>query len=200
VKFLRVLQEMEVEPIGGKRKKVNVRVIAATNRNLEEEVAAGRFRIDLYYRLNVFPIYISPLRERASDIPLLAEHFVKYYAAMQNKQVTGLSKVVEKSLTNYSWPGNVRELGNVIARAVLLTSGPLITSLPLPVPTTKELPMPGPIKTINQNERDHILMALAQCNGKIFGRGGAAEVLDINGSTLKSRMKKLGIEKKFTSQ
>jgi two-component system, NtrC family, response regulator HydG len=199
VKFLRVLQEMEVEPIGGKRKKVDVRVIAATNRNLEEEVSAGRFRIDLYYRLNVFPIHISPLRERPADIPLLAEHFVKYYAAMQKKQIAGLSGEVEKALSSYSWPGNVRELGNVIARAVLLASGARITSIVLPVLGVKGLPGPAPLKTMDENERDHILNALAQCNWKIFGRGGAAEVLDINGSTLKSRMKKLGIEKKFTS-
>jgi two-component system, NtrC family, response regulator HydG len=197
VKFLRVLQGMEVEPIGGRRKKINVRVIAATNRNLEEEVAAGRFRMDLYYRLNVFPIHLPALRERTSDIPLLAEHFVKYYAARQKKQVTGLSNDVIKSLMNYSWPGNVRELENLIARGVLLASSPRITSLPLPVTNAKAAPELGPMKTISQNERDHILTALAKCNWKIFGRGGAAELLDINGSTLKSRMKKLGIGKHF---
>ena len=199
VKFLRVLQEMEVEPIGGKRKKINVRIIAATNRNLEEEVAAGRFRIDLYYRLNVFPIQLPPLRERISDIPLLAKHFVDYYSVRQKKQVTGLSDGVERTLMNYSWPGNVRELENLIARAVLLATGSRITSLPLPAPSAKEVAVSEPIKTISQNERDHILMALARCNWKIYGRGGAAEVLDINGSTLKSRMKKLGIGKKFAS-
>jgi two-component system response regulator HydG len=197
VKFLRVLQEMEVEPIGGKPKKINVRVIAATNRNLEEEVVAGRFRIDLYYRLNVFPIGMPPLRERIPDIPLLAEHFVKYYAARQKKEVTGISNDVKRSLMNYSWPGNVRELENCIARAVLLASGPQITSMTLPAPAAKEPQDPAAIKTITENERDHILMTLARCNWKIYGRGGAAEILDINGSTLKSRMNKLGIGKKF---
>ena len=199
VKFLRVLQEMEVEPLGGKRRKIDVRVIAATNRDLEDEVASGRFRMDLYYRLNVFPIHLPALRERPEDIPLLADHFVNHYAASQNKPVTGLSTEGRKSLMNYSWPGNVRELENLVARAVLLATGPQITSLPLPAPAPQPLPEPQPIKTITQNERDHILLALARCKGKIYGRGGAAELLDINGSTLKSRMKKLGIGKKFVS-
>ena len=198
VKFLRVLQELEVEPIGGKRRRIDVRVIAATNRDLEDEVASGRFRMDLYYRLNVFPIHLPALRERTGDIPLLAEHFVTHYAARQNKQVSGLSTEAKRALMGYSWPGNVRELENLVARAVLLATGPQITSIPLPAPVAQVFPEPQSIKTITQNERDHILMALARCNWKIYGRGGAAELLDINGSTLKSRMKKLGIGKSFT--
>ena len=196
-KFLRVLQEKEIEPIGGKTRSVNVRIVAATNRNLEEAVAAGRFRMDLYYRLNVFPILMPPLRERQHDITVLAEHFLKIYATKSRKEITGISPEVKKDLMKYHWPGNVRELENVIARGVLMTDGNLLAELPLPAANTKLLPDESAIKTITQNERDHILMALDHCNWKIYGPDGAAELLDINSSTLKSRMKKLGITRKF---
>ncbi len=132
VKFLRVLQEREIEPVGGRKKKINVRVIAATNRILEEEMAAGRFRIDLYYRLNVFPISLPPLRQRKEDILLLANHFISLYAKKEKKTITGISDDVVRKMLDYSWPGNIRELENLMARSVLLADGPIIKSLQLP--------------------------------------------------------------------
>ncbi len=199
VKFLRVLQEKEIESIGGKKRQINVRLIAATNRNLEDEIANGHFRLDLYYRLNVFPILVPPLRERKEDIPLLANHFINHYARKENKIVTGLADNVIKSLLEYSWPGNIRELENLMARTALMTSGGMINSIQLPA--TKKI---SPAADTNDNtylkpmveyERDHILAVLVKCDWKIHGTGGAAEMLKINESTLRSRMKKLGIEK-----
>jgi two-component system response regulator HydG len=199
VKFLRVLQEREIEPIGGKPRKINVRILAATNKDLEEEVAAGRFRIDLYYRLNVFPLVLPPLRERKEDIPLLANHFIKKYCAQEGRQAPELSQQVEALLMQYDWPGNIRELENTIQRNIVLANGGVIESMEMPVSK-------GPIniangnkngfKTILENERDYIIAVLESCNWKVSGKGGAAEILDINVNTLNSRMKKLGIEKK----
>jgi two-component system response regulator HydG len=199
VKLLRVLQEMEIEPIGGKKRKVNVRIIAATNRNLEEEISMHRFRLDLYYRLNIFPITLPPLRERKEDIESLAKHFVNIYARKENKQITGVADHVIKTMLNYDWPGNIRELENLIARSVLLTNGPVVTALKLPnknIASTAD--SQGRIKTMTENERDHILSALERCSWKIYGQGGAAELLELNPSTLNSRMKKLGIEKSYS--
>ncbi|MES2112588.1 MAG: sigma-54 dependent transcriptional regulator [Bacteroidota bacterium] len=201
VKFLRVLQEKEIEPIGGKKKAVNVRVIAATNRNLIDEMASGRFRMDLYYRLNVFPITLPPLRERKEDIVLLAEHFLKLFSLKEQKQITGFSDHALNALVNYSWPGNIRELENIIERSVLLASGRLITSVSVPVESKPAVSDTfAKVKTMTENERDHILAALEICNWKIYGEGGAAEMLDMNGNTLHSRMKKLGIEKHISSK
>ena len=202
VKFLRVLQEKEIEPIGGKKKKIDVRIIAATNRNLEEETASGRFRMDLYYRLNVFPVTLPPLRERREDIPLLANHFLQYYASKEGRHITGLTDQVLKDMVSYNWPGNVRELENLMARSVLLATGSLITSVQLSSSQHKDAVVhdSGSMKTITENERDHILAVLERCDWKIYGQGGAAEILEINSSTLSSRMKKLGIEKKSAPQ
>jgi len=201
VKLLRVLQEKEVEPIGGRKKKIDVRIIAATNRILEDEIAAGRFRLDLYYRLNVFPITLPPLRERKEDIPALANHFVNVYARMENKKVTGLADHVMQDMLNYAWPGNIRELENLMARSVLLANGSVIDALQLPNQRkATKTGLPGQIKSITENERDHILSALEKCNWKIQGPGGAAELLELNASTLSSRMKKLGIEKQVSSK
>jgi DNA-binding NtrC family response regulator len=202
VKFLRVLQEREIEPVGGHKRKINVRVIAATNRKLEEEMAAGRFRMDLYYRLNVFPLSLPPLRQRKEDVLLLANHFLTVYANKQNKAIAGLGDQVIKDMLDYSWPGNVRELENLMERSVLLATGRIITSLQLPVHQRKRNleDMEDRLKTMTENERDHILAALGKCDWKIYGKGGAAELLDIHASTLHSRMKKLGIEKKITSK
>jgi two-component system, NtrC family, response regulator HydG len=199
IKFLRVLQEREVEPIGGQKRKIDVRVIAATNRKLEDEVASGRFRIDLYYRLNVFPISLPCLRERKEDIPLLARHFLYKYSTKANKVVTGLADQVVKEMLAYHWPGNVRELENVMERNVLLAKGPIITTLQLPGNTGKQRPadVNDRLKTMTENERDHILAVLEKCGWRVCGSGGAAELLDINPSTLFSRMKKLGLEKKM---
>ena len=198
VKLLRVLQEKEVEPVGGRKKKVNVRIIASTNRNLEEEISMGRFRLDLFYRLNVFPITLPPLRERKEDIGLLASHFVDTYARKENKVITGVADHVMQLLVNYDWPGNIRELENLMARAVLLTDGPIVNSLRLPGQSKGTTTGPlARIKTMIEIERDHILSTLGRCNWKIYGQGGAADLLEINPSTLNSRMKKLGIEKKY---
>lgn len=201
VKLLRVLQEKEVEPIGGKKKRVDVRIIAATNRILEEEIAAGRFRMDLYYRLNVFPIQLPPLRDRGDDILPIAKHFMQYYARRENKNITGMTNNVEQALLDYQWPGNIRELENVIARSVLLTTGTVLNTLLLPVTQNKptDTIATNTSKKIYENERDYIVAMLKRCSGKIYGEGGAAELMDINPSTLVSRMKKLGIEKKSIS-
>ena len=199
VKFLRVLQEREIEPVGGKPKKINVRVLAATNKDLEEEVAGGRFRIDLYYRLNVFPLLLPSLRERKEDIPLLADHFLKKYSAEEGRQPPSLSRQALEMLRQYSWPGNIRELENAIQRTLVLQHNTVIESVEIPASKNQagdpKNIRPG-FKTITENERDHIIAVLESCNWKISGKGGAAEILDINVNTLNSRMKKLGIERK----
>lgn len=199
VKLLRVLQEKEIERIGGRVAfKVDVRIIAATNRNLEKEVAEGRFRMDLYYRLNVFPLLIPPLRERKEDIPLLAQHFIEIYARKTGKRVIGLSDKVLESLLQYSWPGNIRELEHFIERSILLTNTNVIQNVIMPTDTPQEeglLKNQQVIKSMEEMEREHILMVLEKCHGKVFGPGGAAELLRVPVSTLNSRMKKLGIEK-----
>jgi two-component system response regulator HydG len=200
VKFLRVLQEREIEPIGGKPKKINVRVIAATNKDLEEEVAGGRFRIDLYYRLNVFPLVLPSLRERKADIPQLANYFLKKYSTELGRQVPVLSAEASEKLMQYDWPGNIRELENSMQRNVVLTRSAVIESLEMPVSKRATSSMESNkagFKTIIENERDHILAVLESCDWKISGKGGAAEILDINVNTLNSRMKKLGIEKQY---
>jgi DNA-binding NtrC family response regulator len=200
-KFLRVLQEKEIERIGSKSPaKVNIRIIAATNRNLEKEVAEGRFRLDLYYRLNVFPISLPSLRERTEDIPALAWHFLNYYNRKSGKKVTGISDIVLKRMMAYSWPGNIRELEHLIERCILLAKGTTIDDLPLNSLAFKEIFMGSEetqTKTIHQQERDYIIQVLRKCNGRIWGPGGAAEIMDIPPSTLKSKMKKLNIKKDF---
>jgi len=200
VKLLRVLQEKYIERIGSKDvTKVDVRVIAATNRNLEKEVAEGRFRLDLYYRLNVFPIELPPLRERIEDIPALAHHFVNYYSHKTGKKITGLSDKVLKAMAAYSWPGNIRELENLMERGVLLAKGTMIEEISLPTGHKSDKlvkPQDLQMKTIHENERDYIISVLKRCYGRIWGPGGAAEVLNVPPSTLKSKMKKLGIQKK----
>ena len=195
VKFLRVLQQKEIQPVGGKTKTINVRIIAATNRHLDEEVAAGRFRMDLYYRLNVFPILIPPLRERKEDILLLANSFISKFADMERKIISGFSAEVVHKMENYEWPGNVRELENLMQRTVLLTKGPFVTEFYLNPELVKKNSTDIKLKSITENERDHIIAILKSCHWKVYGPGGAAEILKMNVSTLNSRMKKLGIEK-----
>ena len=203
VKLLRVLQEKEIDRIGGKKTiPTDVRVIAATNRNLEKEMADGHFRIDLYYRLNVFPICLPPVRKRPEDILSLAQHFIDKSSKAMGKTVTGFSTRAEEKLLSYHWPGNIRELNNVIERSVLLADGPLIDNLTfLAMPqnnfTSSSQGKSDQVRTIDEIERDHILSVIQECRGKIAGKGGAAEALKMNTSTLNSRMKKLGIEKKF---
>ncbi|QMW04177.1 sigma 54-interacting response regulator [Spirosoma foliorum] len=201
VKLLRVLQEKEIERIGGQSSiKINVRIIAATNRNLEKEVAEGRFRLDLYYRLNVFPVSLPPLRDRKEDIPALVQHFIRQYNQKTGKKITGLSAQALSTLQSYHWPGNIRELEHLIERSVLLTKGTLIEEvglLNMGQPTVSTTPEEHRIKTIDENERDHIIAVLKKCNGRIWGAGGAAEMLNVPPTTLNSKMKKLGIRKEY---
>lgn len=201
VKILRVLQEKEIERIGGKSPiKIDVRIIAATNRNLEKEIAEGRFRLDLYYRLNVFPLTLPPLRERKEDVPLLAYHFTSRYARKIGKNITDISSKVLEELSAYDWPGNIRELEHLLERSILLTKGTVVKEIYLlpAVQATKTLPQEDfRIKTIDENERDHILVVLKKCNGKIWGPGGAAELLGVPPTTLNSKMKKLEIKRGF---
>lgn len=203
VKLLRVLQEKEVERIGGNGIiKINVRVVAATNRNLEKEVAEGRFRLDLYYRLNVFPVALPPLRERKEDIEALAHHFLKKYAVKARKDVTGIAPQALKQLYDYNWPGNIRELEHLVERNVLLSQGSHIEHFDIPeaIPTTTAPAREssnGLLLSMEDMEREHIMAALKQCGGKVFGPGGAAEILKMPPTTLYSKMKKLGIQQEY---
>lgn len=202
VKLLRVLQEREIERIGGRLPiKIDVRIIAATNKNLEEEVAAGRFRMDLYYRLHVFPILVPPLKKRKDDIIELTEYFIKIYSEKMARKAPVLSDNALQQIMNYDWPGNIRELEHVIQRAILLTEGNTIKEIEL-LSTSKILGEKQEesfsIKTILENERDYILYILKKCNGKISGSGGAAEILDIHPSTLNSKIKKLEIKRELS--
>jgi transcriptional regulator with GAF, ATPase, and Fis domain len=200
VKLLRVLQEREFERVGSARPmKVDVRLIAATNRDLPREVAEGRFRADLFYRLNVFPVRIPPLRERPEDIPLLVQHFL---AQLQRKLAKPLRSVAPSSLEQmrrYPWPGNVRELQNVMERACVLARGPEV-ELPEALraapagPSSAEAPIP----TLADFERMQIRRALAAARGRVHGQSGAAAMLGVNPSTLRSRMQKLGITKQMS--
>jgi DNA-binding NtrC family response regulator len=200
VKLLRVLQEREIERLGGRETiKVNVRIIAATNANLEKGIAEGRFRLDLYYRLNVFPIVLPPLRQRKEDIPLLVAHFIKMYAQKAGRRTESVAGEALARLMDYSWPGNVRELQNVIERSILMSNDTVLRDVSFISSTPRE-PVADEgqqIKTIAEMERDHILSVLRQCKGRVSGPGGAAELLNLPASTLKSKMKKLGIEKSY---
>ena len=201
VKLLRVLQEKEIERLGGNyTKKINVRIITATNRNLEKEVAEGRFRLDLYYRLNVFPIELPSLRQRKEDIPSLVAHFIAKYGKKGSSIVTGISTAALNELQDYDWPGNIRELEHLIERTMLLTEGDTITKIELPTLATSTAftdDASFKVKTMEEMEREHILSILKMCKGKIFGAGGAAEVLNIPSTTLNSKIKKLGIKFEF---
>ncbi|HEX3034241.1 MAG TPA: sigma 54-interacting transcriptional regulator [Thermodesulfobacteriota bacterium] len=195
VKLLRVLQEGEFERVGSSKPiKVDVRVIAATNHNLVEAVKSGSFRSDLFYRLNVFPIEVPSLRERKTDIPLLANFFITKYARKLNKEIQGISKETLDRLMNYHWPGNIRELQNIIERAVVLSpgSGVQIHESLLGLGIGSQA---SGTATLDAVERAHILRVLEQTNWLIQGKGGAASILGINPNTLRSRMQKLGIKK-----
>ncbi|HEY4108519.1 sigma-54 dependent transcriptional regulator [Puia sp.] len=200
VKLLRVLQEREIERLGGRETiKVNVRIIAATNSNLEKGISDGHFRLDLYYRLNVFPVMLPPLRQRKEDIPLLVNHFIRMYAQKANRRTESISGEALVRLMDYSWPGNVRELQNVIERSILLSNEPVLRDVSFINSSPREVHSEDAqqIKTIAEMERDHILSVLRQCKGRVSGPGGAAELLNLPASTLKSKMKKLGIEKSY---
>ena len=222
-KLLRALQEREFERLGSTRtKRVDVRLVAATNRNLEKMIVDREFRSDLYYRLNVFPIRIPPLRERREDIPVLARYFAQRFAHQMEKQIETIPAATMKALTQWDWPGNVRELGNFIERAVILTRG---TSLDVPLTElrqaqTEETPLThrpqdheeiarivketidaldGKKRVADvyaEKQRDEIVRALTECKGRVGGDDGAAARLGLNRTTLLSRMKKLGIDPK----
>ena len=196
-KLLRALQEKEIERVGGRTTiKTDVRIITATNRNLLKEIAAGRFRMDLYYRINVFPIYLPPLRERREDIPALASYFLKFYGNNIRSEPMSLSAAALKQLEDYSWPGNIRELQHLIERHVLQSRSSSIEAFEMPdrIPANEFLPATEPeIKSYVEMDREHILSALKKSNGKVSGRGGAAELLQLRPTTLTSKMKRLGI-------
>jgi len=193
-KILRVLQESEFEKLGSSKTiKTNVRVIAATNRNLEKAIQQHDFRSDLYYRLNVFPIYVPPLRDRKEDIPLLVHYFVKKYSAKTGRKIRQASKKVLQELQAYDWPGNVRELENIIERAIVLCRGDRLTAGPW-IPHHSG-PVNKTICTLAENEKQHILKALQATGWQVGGKRGAAQLLGIKRTTLQHRMKKLGIRK-----
>ncbi|MGZ4960864.1 MAG: sigma 54-interacting transcriptional regulator [Methylomonas sp.] len=193
-KLLRVLQEREFERVGGSETvRVDVRVIAATNRNLADEIGAGRFRSDLYYRLNVFPVEIPALRQREADIPLLARFFLDKYAKKFGKRFDDIDYAGLEYLREYSWPGNVRELQNVIERAVILSQGSLLQIAPLQPARAQPEAATGKLPTLEAVEREHITRTLEATGWKISGVKGAAAILGMNPNTLRSRMLKLGI-------
>jgi len=208
-KMLRALQKKEIRPVGStKQIPINVRILAASNRDLKAEVAAGRFRRDLYYRLNVFAIEVAPLRQHKDDIRLLAAHFLGQTARRLKVRLPKLTPAHLVQLHNYDWPGNVREMQNLIERALILAQrGPLRFDLP---PAASEVPAPVPAQDMDtagsdaqiftdpelrRRERANVVAALTKSLWRIHGRGGAAELLRINPSTLVSRIRKLGLKK-----
>ncbi len=194
-KILRALQEKEIERLGGTRTiPVDVRLIAATNRNLEKMIHEGQFRSDLYYRLNVFPIRIPPLHQRTGDIPLLVNYFVAKHSRRMNKTITSIPSETMAALTRWRWPGNVREIENLIERAVILTQGSTLR-VPLSELTIPDVPEQSEDASLELAEREHILRVLRECGGMIGGPGGAAEKLGLKRTTLNSKLKKLGIER-----
>jgi len=193
VKLLRVLQEQEFERLGGTQtQRVNVRLVAATNRNLAEMVSDQEFRSDLYFRLNVFPITIPPLRERTEDIPLLAEHFLKEFALRMDKQIDTIPELTMQRLKRHPWPGNVRELQNFLERAVILTTGSTLQA-PLEDLKISMDAQPEPAVTLRQAESSHILKILRETNWVLGGPRGAAIRLGLKRTTLVSKMRKLGL-------
>jgi formate hydrogenlyase transcriptional activator len=198
-KLLRVIQHNEFERLGSSQTiKVDVRIITTTNRNLEEEVRKGRFRQDLYYRLNVFPITVPPLRQRKEDIPLMVEVFIERYSRKMGKQITSIQKETLKALQDYPWPGNVRELESIIERAVILCPGPvlqLVDKLETSFP-----PLSSTMRTLEETERNQILKILSGARWRIEGKEGAAAILGLHPSTLRARMHKLGIIRPETKE
>ena len=198
-KLLRAIQHNEFERLGSSHTiKVDARIVATTNRNLEEEVRKGRFRQDLYYRLNVFPITVPPLRQRKEDIPLLVQAFIERYSRKLGKQITSIQKETMKALQDYPWPGNVRELESVLERAVILCFGPVLQLADkLEI---SSLPLSSTVRTLEEMERNQILKILSETRWRIEGKGGAAAVLGLHPSTLRARMHKLGILRPETKE
>ncbi len=199
VKLLRVIQEGEVQRLGGSKPiKVDVRIIAATNRNLKREIEVGAFREDLWYRLNVFPITVPPLRQRTEDIPLLVEHFVAIYANKFGKSISEITPQTMQQLKDHTWPGNIRELANVIERAVIYTQGNVLNVVDV-FEQAKEQSQLSAMKSLEQVEREYIMHILEHTSWRIEGPRGAAKLLGLNPSTLRTRMNKLGIHKQPTA-
>jgi transcriptional regulator with GAF, ATPase, and Fis domain len=194
---LRVLQEREFERVGGTRTlQVDVRVIAATNRDLHSQVAAGRFRSDLFYRLNVFPILVPPLRERRDDIPSLLQHFAAKTARKLGRPVNGIAPAFIDSARAYDWPGNIRELENVVERAMVMSRGDPLEGTVLPPAASPGSLAPSVVHgTLEEIERAHIRRVLEGAHWVIEGEHGAARMLGLNPSTLRGRLRKLGIRK-----
>jgi transcriptional regulator with GAF, ATPase, and Fis domain len=196
-KLLRALQEREIERLGGNRSiPINMRLIAATNRDLGKMVADKEFRSDLYYRLKVFPVFAPPLRERVSDIPILVRHFVATHSRRMGKSIESIPDETMEALVRWRWPGNIRELENFLERAVILTRGPVLY-----VPLT-ELQMEEDLQSeaqqnpsLHEAEREHILRVLRETKGQIGGNDGAAARLGLKRTTLNSKLKKLAIER-----
>ena len=198
-KLLRVIQDGEFERLGSSHTiKVDARIIAATNRNLEEEVKKGRFREDLWYRLNVFPITMPPLRDRIVDVPLLVAFYVEKIAKRLGKDTPIVPKLMMDAFSNYHWPGNVRELENILERAVIISSGPklrMVDDFNRPLAYLSKAQKTVGAKTLEQVEHDYIVRVLEQTNWKISGENSAAQILGLNRSTLRARMRKLNIKK-----
>lgn len=191
-KLLRVLQEQEFERLGSTyTHRVNVRVVAATNQDLSRLVAEKKFRMDLYYRINVFPIALPPLRQRLEDIPMLVAHFVHTYAERMTRQIEKITSDAMEALVRYPWPGNIRELQNCIERAVILTNGNTLQLPPLP---SNAATLTGAV-TLADAERDHILTALRESNWVVGGAAGAAARLGVKRTTLISKMRKRGLSR-----
>jgi transcriptional regulator with GAF, ATPase, and Fis domain len=198
-KLLRVIQHSEFERLGSSHTvKVDARIVATTNRNLEEEVRKGRFRQDLYYRLNVFPITVPPLRQRKEDIPLMVQAFIERYSRKLGKQITSIQKETMKALQDYPWPGNVRELESIIERAVIMCPGPVLQLADkLDI---SSLPLSSVVRTLEETERNQILKILSETRWRIEGKDGAAGILGLHPSTLRARMHKLGIVRPETKE
>lgn len=199
-KLLRVLQEQEIERVGGKQTiKIDVRVISATNRNLEQEVEKGNFRADLFFRLNVFPINLPPLRKRVGDIPLFVKFFLEKYSKKIGKPVKSIKKSDLEMLQQYDWPGNIRELEHLIERSVIISNGPNLEFTDFVLVKSSENKVEKmQFKPLAEMERDYIIAALKSVNGKVTGESGAAALLGINGKTLASRMAKLNIKREIS--
>jgi formate hydrogenlyase transcriptional activator len=197
VALLRVLQEHEFERVGGSETlRTDARVVAASNRDLEEAAREGRFRSDLFFRLNVFPIRVPPLRERAEDIPLIAEYWASQYARKVGKAIKGIDESAMAVLCGYQWPGNIRELQNVVERAVILARGSLLGLSDFELPSLAAEPeAPRPPRAGPADERQQIEEALTTSRGRVYGDGGAAAALGVPPSTLESRIRRLGIDK-----
>jgi formate hydrogenlyase transcriptional activator len=194
-KLLRAIQEQELERLGGNRTiRVDIRLVAATNRNLKEMVDQGKFRSDLYYRLHVFPLTVPPLRERQRDIPLLIRHFAQKYAKRLNREIQEIPTATIEALINYDWPGNIRELQHMIERSVILTSGHVMH---VAIPQSSQTSGMQSVSGGEATEREQVMRALVESGGKVAGNGGAAARLGLPRTTLQSRMKKLNIKREY---